>query len=700
MIDPRKWPTAFALWDVCCGLALTFVALVTPFEAAFLEAPASPTEHLFLFNRVVDLVFIVDFMLQWFLMVQLNTREGVRWISQPSRVAVHYIKSWFFLDALSVGVSTFDYLTVFGDPDGVGSMTELRTLRVLRALRLIKLIKVLGAARVFKRWETKIAVNYAALSLIKCLIGLLVESHWFACIWTLQAKLQTPVLSTWLGKDGVYCHADDSATSGVTCLGTFQLYVASFYWAVYTITSIGFGDITPTPGNTTEQLVTTLLLIMGAISWSLVVAIIVANLSGLDPEADEFTTTMGELNKMMMRQGLPTEQRVRLREYYSQSRHVRVVNKQTELLSLMSPTLKSEVAFKISKEWLAKVWYLEGLEESEEGLEFLVQLSVRLRPLVLAPGEMAPANQLYIVKGGLGMFGGKVVNKGKVFGEDMIMKSMELQNKFCARAMNYLEVLTITREELDDAALEFPVAQNRLRRCAVRLATRRAFIAEAKRRKKAAKLSSSPVSFKDSLARYSIGLKGKDLPLPGSAGAASQAAGTAELRRQQLEMVQKLLSDELGVEAPPQSDAIVVHTPPRVSANGVGRSDDAGGTGIAQALRHWLPTPKANDVPMHVAVGHDRPNVATETLRLQMETMLASQEAIMRDLSKQGAQAAAASHAQRQGEDRAQRQAEMQGVRSMLHKLEGGQESMRQELLNQRKDMNALISALSLKLSA
>ena len=171
-------------------------------------------------------------------------------------------------------------------------------------------------------------------------------------------------------------------------------------------------------------------------------------------------------------------QRVRLREYFIQSGHVRLSNKQAELLLLMSPALQSEVTFAASKDWLARVWFFRDVSS-----DFLVKLSLRLRPLVFAPGEVAPPGNLYIVTGGLALFGGRVFGKGRVFGDDMILSTLRLQHKYCARAMNYLEVLTITRDELHETAAAFPSVARQIRRSTVQLAVRRAFVAEADRRR-------------------------------------------------------------------------------------------------------------------------------------------------------------------------------------------------------------------------
>ena len=51
--------------------------------------------------------------------------------------------------------------------------------------------------------------------------------------------------------------------------------------------------------------------------------------------------------------------------------------------------------------------------------------------------------------------------------------------------MNYLEVLTITRRELEETALALPTVGRQLRRMTIQLAARRAFVREAERRREA-----------------------------------------------------------------------------------------------------------------------------------------------------------------------------------------------------------------------
>ena len=122
---------------------------------------------------------------------------------------------------------------------------------------------------------------------------MLLLSHWFACIWGLQAGFAPSKLDTWMAVDS-YCFANSTVPSGVECQGSGTLYSAAIYWAVMTITSIGYGDITATPGNIAEQVVATLLMILGSMGWGMVLGTIVSNLSNLDPEGDAFQNTMSE----------------------------------------------------------------------------------------------------------------------------------------------------------------------------------------------------------------------------------------------------------------------------------------------------------------------------------------------------------------------------------------------------------------------
>ena len=185
VLDPRTSPKV-AYWDLIATLALLYVALVTPFEVGFVAPPPPPRwlSGLFLVNRFVDLVFIMDMLLQFRLAYKQENVSGTKWVTDAQTIVKHYASSfWFPLDLFSVLTSLFDIL-------GDESMEDLTALRAVRTLRLIKLVKLARSSRIFKRWEMQMSINYELLSLVSVLIGILLVCHWTACIWGLVGSFE------------------------------------------------------------------------------------------------------------------------------------------------------------------------------------------------------------------------------------------------------------------------------------------------------------------------------------------------------------------------------------------------------------------------------------------------------------------------------------------------------------------------------
>ena len=64
IIDPRH-SKFIGYWDSTTSVALVYTALVTPAEVALAEAARSPLEALFLINRLLDLIFTVDMVINF-----------------------------------------------------------------------------------------------------------------------------------------------------------------------------------------------------------------------------------------------------------------------------------------------------------------------------------------------------------------------------------------------------------------------------------------------------------------------------------------------------------------------------------------------------------------------------------------------------------------------------------------------------------
>jgi len=269
-------------WDLTMMAGLAFVALFTPFQMSFLQEEHDLVyperwPYFFALDRLIDLMFLCD--------ILVNFRSG--WFSETGAVvfdgwtaARAYLRGWFALDFLSL--VPWETLALFVKLD---SSSALRLPKLLKLVRLFKIMKLVRASRVANRLEQNLGIKNGILRLTKFTVGTVIIAHWLACTLMFISTLDTVDNDTeecYMALDGdplakpkwrynLYC--------GCEC-DTGMLYVAALYWSVMTITTIGYGDVTPV--NLGEMMFMLVGMVLGAAIFSFVVGTCCSLIEGLD----------------------------------------------------------------------------------------------------------------------------------------------------------------------------------------------------------------------------------------------------------------------------------------------------------------------------------------------------------------------------------------------------------------------------------
>ena len=128
------------MWNIAGCFFVIVCVILLPIEMAYFDpAPVS----LFVINCVMDAFFVVD--------IVLNFRTGY-WhdgelIMEPALIRTHYLKTAFFLDAVST--LPVDYVALALD-GGAGGGGLLRAGKLTRVTKTVRVLRVSRLARLFR----------------------------------------------------------------------------------------------------------------------------------------------------------------------------------------------------------------------------------------------------------------------------------------------------------------------------------------------------------------------------------------------------------------------------------------------------------------------------------------------------------------------------------------------------------------------
>jgi len=268
------------------------------------------------------------------------------------------------------------------------------------------------------------------------------------------------------GQSWVCRYSDAGKVSPPTWHG--EVWVAALYVAMIQLGG-GVGSIVPE--NFAEYIVFLTGIVLGSVTWAMVVGTICATMATGDPHTNAFKQSMDSLNYFLEDMQMPGALRIRAREYLRNTRELYKKSSYNALITELSPDLRADIVLHMSAKTLEQVWYLGSLEQNAR-----VELALRLARVGYAPREKVSSIKLTILMRGVAAKAGNILTPSSHWGDDVIVSSLALRDMRPASALTYVEVATLARDDLDEVLAKFPASAAIIRQAAMRIAMQRAVV--------------------------------------------------------------------------------------------------------------------------------------------------------------------------------------------------------------------------------
>lgn len=369
------------VWDILIMVMLLYSVVMMPLRMCF----GGYALWSLVMDLIVDGLFIIDIAFCFVSSYELPNGLVVRDVRSISK---NYLTSWFPVDL----AATFPaYL--LGESQGQSIMVANapRIFRLIRVLRLLKLLRAYRFRALLENLEYSPSVHPGVVRVLRFGIAALSFTHFSACLWIFLGDPENP--DSWLVRAWPNDPIADRPYS--------SQYIASFYFTLTTLATIGFGDITPR--TTPEILWTIAMMVTGTTFFAYTTATVTSIIASFDVKDSNFRSRMHSLVNFMKGVGLGKQLQDRL------IRHMRFVWLQPHtwdwrsLLKDAPETLRYEVCLDMHKDLINDSIWFQRLRAYPE---FTALIAQELKPVEFVPGHMIvrrgqPVENWYIVASGV-----------------------------------------------------------------------------------------------------------------------------------------------------------------------------------------------------------------------------------------------------------------------------------------------------------
>ncbi|MDX1958337.1 MAG: cyclic nucleotide-binding domain-containing protein [Leptospiraceae bacterium] len=236
--------------------------------------------------------------------------------------------------------------------------------------RLIAIIDVLYEKKV----SSKVENTREKISVFILLTSLSV--HWIGIVWV------------FLGGISIQKEPD-----------LITIYNKAIYWTITTLTTIGYGDITPT--NNVQRLFNIFVMILGAGFYGYIIGTISKFLNNLDHARNTFEDKMEKIHTFIKYRNFPNDLREKIFNYYNFIWETRRGYDEIEIMSELPNSLRMKIALFLNRSIFERIPIFQDAQE-----DLINEIVLLLKPMIFIPGDIIfrkgdSPNGMYFISNGL-----------------------------------------------------------------------------------------------------------------------------------------------------------------------------------------------------------------------------------------------------------------------------------------------------------
>jgi hypothetical protein len=290
------------------------------------------------------------------------------------------------------------------------------------------------------------AINPIIMKAGICGAGIILLSHWVACGWLALGS-----------------HALDEPTA-------MRAYIRSLYWAVTSLTTVGYGDIVPR--TTVEYSYAIGVMLLGVGMYAFIIGTIASLISERDHVRAAHRERLNKLRSYLSYHGVPSNLKRRIWTYYNYLWESGLGDDEFQTLSEIPEPLRSEVAEYIVGDLLKAAPIFQDASSA-----LIRHLAPKLKPRLSMPNDLvvregSPGYEMYFINSGqVEVYRGQaegpmeVLTAGDHFGELALLNEASLRTAN-VRAKSVVELFALDRSSFLDALELFPDFAERMQKIA------------------------------------------------------------------------------------------------------------------------------------------------------------------------------------------------------------------------------------------